>query len=80
MIARRRLVLVNLNQTEPRELIVRSGAYGEHLCRQVTAGGGAIAVNGPDFRVLLEPGAGGRLDLEVKRYALQTHACPAVGS
>jgi hypothetical protein len=65
------LVLVNLNQSKPRELIVRSGAYGEHLCKQVTAGAGAVAVNGPDLRVLLEPGAGGRLSLDVTRYALK---------
>src|SRR5262249_50079418 len=26
------LVLVNVNQTEPRTVIVQGGAYGEHLC------------------------------------------------
>ena len=32
------LVLVNLNQGEPRELIVQGGGYGEHLCEEVAAG------------------------------------------
>ena len=43
------LVLVNLNQTEPRTLIVQGGAYGEHLCESVTAGGRTIDVSHPTF-------------------------------
>ena len=34
------LVLVNLNQSETRTVIVQGGAYGEHLCEQVDAGTG----------------------------------------
>ena len=63
------LVLVNLNQSEPRELIVQGGAYGEHLCEEVTAQGPTIPVHRRDFRVVLAPGAGGRLTIKMKRYA-----------
>ena len=45
------LMLVNLNQTEPRELIVQGGGYGEHLCEGVAADGRTIPVHGPSFRV-----------------------------
>jgi hypothetical protein len=63
------LVLVNLNQSEPRELIVQGGAYGEHLCEEVAAEGRTIPVHRRDFRVVLAPGAGGRLSIAMKRYA-----------
>src|SRR5262249_26770025 len=36
------LILVNVNQTEPRTMIVQGGAYGEHLCERVTAEGREI--------------------------------------
>jgi hypothetical protein len=63
------LVLVNLNQSERRELVVRCGAYGEHVCDEVASDGKALAVGGREFRVLLGPGAGGRLTLKMRRYA-----------
>jgi hypothetical protein len=62
------LTLVNLNQSEPREVIVQGGGYGEHLCEEVTGAGRPIAVHGSRFRVLLGPGTGGRLTLKMKRY------------
>jgi hypothetical protein len=61
--------LVNMNQSEPRELIVQGGGYGEHLCEQVTYDGREIPVHGPRFRVQLAPGAGGRITIAMKRYA-----------
>jgi len=63
------LVLVNLNQSEPKELIVQGGAYGEHLCEDVDTEGRTIPVRRADFRVILAPGAGGRLTIKVKRSA-----------
>jgi hypothetical protein len=63
------LVLVNLNQSEPRELIVQGGAYGEHLCEAVATDGQHLDVGCPTFRVTMEPGAGGRLNISMKRYA-----------
>ena len=63
------LTLVNLNQSEPREVIVQGGGYGEHLCEEVTCNDREVPVHRPRFRVLLGPGAGGRLTLKMKRYA-----------
>ena len=71
------LVLVNLNQSERRELVVRCGAYGEHVCDEVAAEGKTLAVGRCDLRVFLGPGAGGRLTLKMKRYAgMPTLASP----
>jgi hypothetical protein len=63
------IILVNLNPSEPRSLIVQGGGYGEHLCEQVAAEGRTISVHSTSFRVRLAPGAGGRLTIAMKRYA-----------
>jgi hypothetical protein len=65
------LTLVNLNPSEPRTVIVQGGAYGEHLCDQVTAGDRTVTISRPSFRVDLAPGSGGRLTISMKRYAAQ---------
>jgi hypothetical protein len=63
------LVLVNLNQSEPRSVIVQGGAYGEHVFESVAAGGRTTPVGRTSFRVELAPGSGGRLTASMKRYA-----------
>jgi hypothetical protein len=63
------LVLVNLNQSDARDLIVQGGAYGEHMCEEVVTEDRTTLVHGPNFRVRLAPGAGGRLTIAMKRYA-----------
>ncbi|MEZ5354153.1 MAG: hypothetical protein R2762_16065 [Bryobacteraceae bacterium] len=55
------LTLVNLSHVHPRRVIVQAGGYGEH---QFTGHGGARSV-----AVLLAPGAGGQVKLEMRRYA-----------
>ncbi len=62
------LVLVNLNQSEPRTLIVQGGAYGEHRCEQVSSEGRTFPIHRSQFLVSLAP-AGGRLTIAMKRYA-----------
>jgi len=64
-----KVVLVNLDQTSPRELIVQTGAYGEHLCERVQLGGASIAVGRHWFPVRLEPGAGDELTIYRRRFA-----------
>ena len=54
------VTLVNLNQVEPRNLVVQAGAYAEHLFTE--ADGSALTVR-------LAPGAGKKLTLKMKRYA-----------
>jgi hypothetical protein len=63
------LVLVNLNQSDSRDVIVQGGAYGEHACEAVSIEGQRIDVHDPRFRVRLAAGAGGRLAITMTRYA-----------
>ncbi|MGE0607204.1 MAG: hypothetical protein AB7O62_08940, partial [Pirellulales bacterium] len=63
------LTLVNVSQTEPRELIVQTGSYGEHHCTSVAQGEKAQAVNNSHFTVKLAPGTGAKLQLHHRRYA-----------
>ncbi len=61
--------LVNLHQVEPRTVIVKAGAYGEHQFKSVRSGGERLAVNGSAFEIELAPGAGGKLEIEMELLA-----------
>ncbi len=63
------IVLLNLDPSEPRTVIVQGGGYGEHVCDQVATEGRTIPVHATSFRVRLAPGAGGRLTIAMRRYA-----------
>ncbi len=63
------VTLVNLNATTPRTLVVQGGAYAEHLIESVDWNGKTVPVGKPNFTVTLNPGAGGKLTLKMKRYA-----------
>ena len=63
------VTLVNVNQVEARELLVQTGAYGEHQCRSVELGGRELKVSRSWFRVRLEPGSGARIVVNNTRYA-----------
>lgn len=69
------LVLVNTHATEPRTVLVQTGAYAEHRCLSVAperTGGSNTApvpVHGSHFAVRLGPGAGQRMIVRMKRYA-----------
>jgi hypothetical protein len=63
------LTLVNVNQLAARTVVVQAGGYGEHRFTQAVAGDQKVAVNGPSLTVRLEPGAGTRLVLRMRRYA-----------
>ena len=54
------VTLVNLNQVEPRDVIVQAGGYAEH--RFTESAGSALTVR-------LAPGAGKKLTLKMERYA-----------
>ena len=54
------LTLVNLDQVEPRDVVIQAGAYGEHSFEQ-----------GRSVRVRLEPGCGKQLELKMRRYVNQ---------
>ena len=63
------VTLVNLSAKEPRSVIVQGGAYGEHRIQTVDVGGRSEKVNGRTFTVRLEPGAGGKFTLGMRRYS-----------
>lgn len=63
------VTLVNVNQLQPREVIVQTGAYAEHRATAVSVEGHAAEVNARAFTVRLAPGAGGRLVIRTARYA-----------
>lgn len=66
-----KLTLVNINQLEPRNVVVQTGAYGEHRCRWVEAGGKQYPVGNRYFTVRLEPGSGAEITISAERYANQ---------
>lgn len=63
------VTLVNLNQTQSRDLIVQTGAYAEHQCLSIDIDGQKVPVNQSQFTVRLAPGAGSRMLVYTKRYA-----------
>jgi hypothetical protein len=62
------VTLVNLSQTEDREVVVQAGAYGEHTVTEVTMGDQRWPVNTPSFTVRLAHGAGARLRISMQRH------------
>jgi hypothetical protein len=58
------LTLVNLNQLEPRDVLIQTGAYAEHTATTVNT----QPVNAPRFTVRLAHGAGARLQIGMRRY------------
>lgn len=65
-----RVQLVNLDQGNSRDVVVRAGAYGEH---QFTSINGDTTET-DEIRVHLAPGAGGTLDLGMRLYVTQPTA------
>ena len=59
-----RLRLVNVNQVEPRTVLVQAGAYGEHRFTNV----GDVAVNGNLFEARLAPGSGGVFEIGLELW------------
>jgi len=65
------VTLVNVSQTESRELIVQCGAYAEHECVGVEIDDEEFDIQGPYFTVHLAPGSGSRMVIRTRRYANQ---------
>jgi hypothetical protein len=63
------VTLVNLSPSQPRTVILQGGGYGEHQLVSVTSGGQTVPINAPLLTVRLNPGCGGKLVFEMKRYA-----------
>jgi hypothetical protein len=63
------LVLVNVNQSEPRTVVVQAGGYAEHHFTSVVLDGREVTLDRPDLTFHLAPGAGARVLLKMRRYA-----------
>ena len=69
--------LVNLHPTEAREVILQAGAFGEHRFTAIRQQHDSTDVNGKLVHVRLRPGARGRLEIGMVRYAQRpTYARP----
>ena len=65
------VTLINTSQSQPREVVVQGGAYGEHQCESIVIDGVATDINAPSFTVRLAPGSGTKLIINMQRYANQ---------
>ena len=61
--------LVNLNPVKERAVIVQGGAHAEHQFVRAEIDERTVPVEGSAFGVRLAPGCGGRLKIEMRRYA-----------
>lgn len=66
-----RVHLVNLDPDRARRLVVQAGAYGEHRFTEVRSGDASVSVGGDRFEVLLQPEAGGVLEIDMALFANQ---------
>ena len=65
------LELINISLCEKHTLLVQAGAFGEHRFTRVSADGEDYFVDDKHFTVRLEPAAGVRLRLDIKRFCNQ---------
>ena len=63
-----KVILVNINQTDTAEVIVQTGAYGEHQCKRVEVNGASYPVNKRFFNISLAPGAGAEFAIYRDRF------------
>jgi hypothetical protein len=65
------VTLVNVNQLEPRTVIIQAGGYAEHQFTSVTHDGQTLPLKGPHLTLSLAPGSGTRLILQMRRHTNQ---------
>lgn len=63
--------VVNLNPVEARSLVIQGGGYAEHQLLAVRHNGVSTPIDRTSFQVLLEPGSGATLEIEMDRYVNQ---------
>lgn len=61
--------LVNTNQLEPRSVVIQAGGYAEHQIVSLHSNGVETKVSAPHCTVRLAPGAAGRIELRIARFA-----------
>ncbi len=65
------VTLVNLSDSETREVVVQAGGYAEHRFTGMESGGQTSDLDASAFTARLAPGAGQRLELRLERYVNQ---------
>ncbi|MCI0637848.1 MAG: hypothetical protein L0Y70_02155 [Gemmataceae bacterium] len=60
--------LVNVSPVHGRRVVLQAGGYGEHEFTRASGDGVAVKISGRHLQVDLEPGAGTRLVLRMRRY------------
>ena len=65
------VTLVNLSQSDSREVVVQAGGYAEHQFTGLRGGDNVLDLDGSAFVARLAPGAGQRFHLSMRRYASQ---------
>jgi hypothetical protein len=65
------VTLINLSPSEPREVLVQAGGYGEHQFEAAEWNGRRVALNAREMTVRLAAGAGATLALDMRRYVNQ---------
>lgn len=63
--------VVNLNPVEIRPVIIQGGGYGEHQFINITHNGESTPIDSSTFQLVLEPGSGTTLEIEMNRFANQ---------
>jgi hypothetical protein len=63
------LTLVNLSQTESRDVIIQGGAYGEHQLKAIAVDSVFLPLNSSTVTIRLAPGCGQQLSIGMKRHA-----------
>ena len=63
------LTLVNTDQLSPKQVVLQGGGYAEHDILSVQTSTYNESVMAPHLTVILQPGAGKKLTLKMKRYA-----------
>ena len=66
-----RITLVNLNEAEPRTVVLQAGGYVEHRFRTATVNGKTVRLDAPYVTVRLEAGSGAELEFTMERYINQ---------
>jgi hypothetical protein len=65
------VTLVNINQTESRELVVQAGGYAESQFDAVEWNSQTVPLNTREITIRLDPGAGGKLAFKMRRFVNQ---------
>jgi hypothetical protein len=65
------VTLVNISQTNSRELVIQAGGFAEHQFESAVWNGQTFPLNARAFTVRLEPGTGGKLTIRMRRFVNQ---------